>query len=216
VATTLDHRDGIAVLNLGDDENRLSPGRLDAIHAFLDSAETDARGLVTVGTGKFYSNGLDQDWLAHNDDQADWYVGGLQEVLARVLTFPLPTIAAVNGHAFGGGAMFAMAHDYRLMRSDRGYVCFPEVDIGFSFTPGMAALIQAKLPARTALDAMTTGRRFTGVEAQAAGLVDGVETEDELLAASIDRLALITGKDPHIVGSIKTTMYESVIGALRR
>ncbi|MCG2942458.1 enoyl-CoA hydratase/isomerase family protein, partial [Escherichia coli] len=74
----------------------------------------------------------------------DWYVGRIHELFSRVLTFSLPTAAAVNGHAFGGGAMLAMAHDYRVMRDDRGYFCFPEVDINIPFTPGMAALIQAK------------------------------------------------------------------------
>lgn len=46
-----------------------------------------------------------------------------------MLTLPMPTVAAVTGHAFGGGALLAMAHDWRVMRGDRGYFCFPEVDI---------------------------------------------------------------------------------------
>jgi enoyl-CoA hydratase/carnithine racemase len=61
---------------------------------------------------------------------------------------PLPTVASFNGHAFGAAAMLATAHDYRVMRDDRGYFCFPEVDINIPFTPGIAALIQAKLSPR--------------------------------------------------------------------
>lgn len=106
-------------------------------------------GLVTMGTGKFYSNGLDLDWLAAHGDQMQFYVGRVQALFARMLTLPMPTAAALNGHAFGAGAMLAIAHDYRVMRADRGYFCFPEVDIHIPFTPGMAALIQAKLTPET-------------------------------------------------------------------
>jgi enoyl-CoA hydratase/carnithine racemase len=145
MTASLDYHDDIAVLTIGDDENRFSPDWLDAVGSLLDDAEANARGLITVGDGKFYSNGLDLDWLIANGDRADWYVERVQALFARTLTFPLPTVAAVNGHAFGAGAMLAIAHDFRIMRVDRGYYCFPEVDINIPFTPGMAALIQAKL-----------------------------------------------------------------------
>lgn len=46
---------------------------------------------------------------------------GVQSILAKLLAPPMPTVAAVTGHAFGGGAMLGMAHDWRVMRTDRGY-----------------------------------------------------------------------------------------------
>ena len=85
-----------------------------------------------------------------------------------------PHVAAINGHAFGAGSMLAMAHDFRVMREDRGYFCFPEVDIHIPFTEGMAALIQAKLTPSAAVESMTTGRRYDGPAAQASGIVDAV------------------------------------------
>ncbi len=90
---------------------------------------------MTTADSKFYSNGLDLDWLGAHSDQGDWYVGRVQGLLARVLTLPVPTAAAVVGHAFGAGAMLATAHDFRVMRDDRGFFCFPEVDIRIPFTP---------------------------------------------------------------------------------
>ncbi|WP_280241106.1 enoyl-CoA hydratase/isomerase family protein [Nocardia abscessus] len=215
MTANLHYQDKIAVLTLGDGENRFSPDWLDAVNAHLDAIERDAQGLVTIGSGKFYSNGLDLDWLMANGDRAEWYVSRVQELFARILTFPLPTIAAVNGHTFGAGAMLAIAHDYRVMREDRGYYCFPEVDINIPFTPGMAALIQAKLNSQAAVTAMTTGHRFGGPDALTAGLVDATASEAELLTTAVDRLTPIIGKNPATLAAIKTTMYSTVTAALR-
>ncbi|MEV0857060.1 enoyl-CoA hydratase-related protein [Nocardia fluminea] len=215
MTANLHYQDKIAVLTLGADENRFSPDWLDTVNAHLDAVEREAQGLITTGSGKFYSNGLDLDWLMANGDRADWYVGRVQELFARILTFPLPTIAAVNGHAFGAGAMLAIAHDYRVMREDRGYYCFPEVDINIPFTPGMAALIQAKLSSPAAVTAMTTGHRFSGPDALAAGLVDATAPDAEVLPAAVDRITPLLGKNPATLAAIKTTMYSAVTAALR-
>jgi enoyl-CoA hydratase/carnithine racemase len=212
--STLEYRDNIAVLTLGDDENRFSPDFLDTIDAQLTEVKDNAQGLITTGIGKFYSNGLDLDWLGANGERLGWYVGRVQELLNRILTFPLPTVSAVNGHAFGAGSMLAIAHDYRVMRDDRGYFCFPEVDIHIPFTPGMAALIQAKVPPQTAVTAMTTGHRYGGPEAVAAALVDGTAPEAGVVDAAVGRLQPILGKDSGTLGAIKTTMYAAVTEAL--
>lgn len=209
-------RDGpIAILTLGDDENRFSPEWLDTVNSHLTDIENNADALVTVGTGKFYSNGLDLDWLSANSSRGDWYIEAVQGLLARLLTFARPTVAAVNGHAFGAGAMLAIAHDFRVMRSDRGYYCFPEVDIKIPFTKGMAALVQAKLSPQTAVTAMTTGHRFTAPDAHAAGLVDDTAPGEELVSAAVSRLQPLVGKDRGTLGAIKITMYGCVTAALR-
>ena len=212
---TLEQVDGIAVLTLGDDENRFTPDFLDTVHAQLDQILADgATGLVTTATGKFYTNGLDLDWLAANGEKTKWYVGQVQSLLARVLTLPVPTAAAIVGHAFGAGAMLATAHDFRVMRTDRGYFCFPEADIRIPFTPGMAALIQAKLTPQAAVASMTTGRRFGAPDAQTYGIVDAVAAEGAITAAALDLLRPLAGKDPGTLGAIKTTMFGPAAEAL--
>jgi enoyl-CoA hydratase/carnithine racemase len=214
VTPAVHYRDHVAVLTLGDDENRFSPDWLDAVAALLDDVEQRAQALVTTGVGKFYSNGLDLDWLMAHGERTQWYVGQVQALLARMLVFPMPTIAAVNGHAFGAGSMLAIAHDYRVMRQDRGYFCFPEVDIRIPFTAGMAALIQAKTTPQTAVHAMTTGHRHGGEDALRAGLVDETTDEAALVDRAVARVLPIVGKDPGTMGAIKATMYAEVVGAL--
>jgi enoyl-CoA hydratase/carnithine racemase len=211
----LHYEEKIAVLDLGDDENRFSPVFLDEINAHLDEiVGAGTQGLVTTGGGKFYSNGLDLDWLMSHGDQTQWYVGRVQGMLARFLTLPIPTAAAVVGHAFGAGAMLALAHDFRVMRADRGFFCFPEVDIRIPFTPGMAALIQAKLTPQAAVTSMTTGRRFGGDDAAHLGIVDAVAGEAAVTAAAIDILRPLDGKDPGTLGAIKQTMFGPAAQAL--
>lgn len=214
---TLHYQEPVFVLNLGDDENRFSPEWLKAANALLDTIVTNAdpTALVTTGTTKFYSNGLDLDWLLSHGDQAEQYLVEVHELFARVLTLPMPTVAAVNGHAFGAGAMLAMAHDFRIMRSDRGYFCFPEADISMPFTPGMAALIQGKVTPQAAVASMTTGRRFGGPEARRLGLVDDVASESELVDHATELVRPLAGKDRGTLGAIKSTMFAPAVAALR-
>jgi enoyl-CoA hydratase/carnithine racemase len=214
---TLHQDHPVHVLDLGDDENRFSPSWITGVHELLDTVVrgAEAAALVTTGRGKFFSNGLDLAWLGEHGDRAPDYLRDVQHLLARLLTLPVPTIAAVNGHAFGAGAMLAMAHDFRIMRSDRGYFCFPEVDITIPFTPGMAALVQAKLTPAAAIAAMTTGRRFDAPTAVGYGLVDRAADQAALVAAATEAVRPLAGKDRDTLGSIKSTMFAGAYAALR-
>ncbi|WP_406815379.1 enoyl-CoA hydratase-related protein [Mycobacterium sp. M23085] len=215
MTVTLDYADKIAIIRLGEDENRFSPAFLDDIDDALSQAVSDgAQGLVTTAVGKFYSNGLDLEWLSAHTDQGQWYIGRVHRLLARMLTLPLPTAAAVVGHAFGAGAMLAIAHDFRVMRADRGYFCFPEVDIRIPFNPGMAALIQSKLTPRAAVASMTTGRRFSGPDAERFGIVDATCPEGAVTDTALDAVRPLQGKDPGTLGAIKQTMFDAAVRAL--
>jgi enoyl-CoA hydratase/carnithine racemase len=212
---TLKRDDDVYVLDLGADENRFHPDWLAAVNTALDEVEGSPAPLVTTASGRIYSNGLDLDWLGQHGDELQSYVANVQALLARMLEFPVPTVAAVPGHVFAAGAMFALAHDFRVMRADRGFFCLPEVDINIPFTPGMAALIQAKLTPATAHEAMTTGRRFGGVDAAAAGLVDTAVPEDEVLTTALARARGLAGKNPQTLKAIKAQMYVTQLAALR-
>lgn len=211
---TLTNEHGLHILNLGSDENRFTEERVGEIEAALDTVVANPAPLVTIADGKFFSNGLALEWMRANPDQASAYSLRVRALLARFLTLPVPTVAAINGHAFGAGALLATAHDWRVMRSDRGFFCYPEIDLKLSFGRGYGSLIQAKFTPRTALDAMTTGQRYGGEDALAVGLVDATASESGLLEAARARVAGLAGKDPATLGAIKSTMYAEVVERL--
>jgi enoyl-CoA hydratase/carnithine racemase len=214
---TLDRQDDVFVLDLGNTENRFRPDWCAEVGALLDEVEhaCGPRALVTAATGKFWSNGLDLDWLSGHPDQAGDFLTGVQELLARMLSLPVIGVAALQGHAFAAGAMFSLAHDFRVMRADRGYWSLPEVDIDIPFSTGMSALIQARLSARTAHEAMCTARRYGGHDALAAGIVDATAAEDAVRSVAIETAAPLAAKAGPTLGTIKARMYAPALDALR-
>jgi enoyl-CoA hydratase/carnithine racemase len=210
-------RDGdVFVLSLGDGENRFNPEHCAVLEEALSAVEATSapRALVTVATGKFWSNGLDLEWIGAHPDELQGAVDRYHRLLAAFLGAGVPTVAAVQGHAFAAGAMFAMVHDHVVMRSDRGFWCVPEADLGMAFTPGMTALLQARLPRRAAREAMLTARRYSGPEALAAGIVDEAVPGEQVLERSIAFAATMATKHPGTLRKIKGRLYAAAIDAL--
>jgi len=209
----------VFVLCMQDGENRFRDDSLAAWSAALDEVEhaDGPKALVTTGSGKFYSNGLDLEWaFRERKDAFPDYILSVLAVLGRVLTFPCVTVAACNGHAFGAGAQLLAAHDYRLMRADRGYFCMPEIDMRVSLHPGMTALLAARLPGRTVHEVLATGRRYGGADATAAGIVEEALPEAELLARALAIAAPLATKAHPVMKRIKSDLYPHVLAALRQ
>ena len=204
------------VLRMRAGENRFSMELLDRLNTALDQVEAadGPRALVTTGDGKFYSNGLDLDWLASAPDRAGEYLSAVYRLLGRMLGFPALTVAALNGHAFGAGALLATAHDVAVMRADRGYWCMPEADLGLPLSAQFLSVLTAKLPARALQQAVMTGRRFGGAEAAAAGIVHESVAADKVLTSAIAIAAGLTVKDRRTVAEHKRLLYGDVIAGL--
>ncbi len=215
-------RDGaVFVLQLNEGENRLNRSFVDGVNRALDEVEASQgeAALVTTGEGRFYSNGLDLEWLAGvaREDVAP-FLNDVNRLFARLLAFPVATVAAINGHAFAAGLMLALAHDFRVMRADRGFACLPEIDLamGAPLTAGMYALLGARLPAATLHEALVTGRRYGGVEAAAAGIVHEAAAEADVLPRAVERARGLAGKDRATMAALKRGLFESALEVLNR
>jgi enoyl-CoA hydratase/carnithine racemase len=142
--------------------------------------------LVTTGEGRFFSNGLDLRAIELHPGCADEVSKLFTSLIRRIVTYPLVTVAAVNGHAFGGGCMFALAHDIRVMRRDRGWLCVPAVALGLRLPADVLRMARLKLTPLAASALLVGGRRIGGVEAYARyALVECACEEVDLLGHAV-------------------------------
>ena len=217
--------DEVVLLDLGDGEKRFNPSSIAAMNAALDQVESiiasgDQISMITTGSDKFFSNGIDLDWMFGDDAQASPdtipdFISSMMGMWARVLALPIPTIAAVNGHAFAGGAMFVLAHDHVLMRADRGYWCVNEVLLKLPLAPGMQAILEAKLPKATLRKAILTAHRFDAASAVAAGIADEAHDGAMLRDRAIELAQLLAPTANPILGRLKEDLYADALATLR-
>ena len=209
----------VFVLRFRSGENRFNRAFLDVFQAALDEVEASSgpAALVTVGEDKFYSNGLDLTWLSGDGAaEAGVFVKDFIRFFGRLMGFPVPTVAAMNGHAFAGGGMLALAHDFRVMRSDRGYFCLPEIDLRLPFAAGMTALIKSRLTPTTFRDVIFSGARIGGAEALERRIVDEAVPAEEVLPRAIARAAALADKDRATLQTIKRGMYADALAVLAK
>jgi enoyl-CoA hydratase/carnithine racemase len=209
MALEMDQRGAVAILRWDDGENRVNLDSMTEWHAALDELEgvEGPLAMVATGTGKYFSNGLDLDRLGTDPDEVGPTIELLHQLLGRLLLFPAYIVAAVNGHAFAAGAMISACFDARVMRTDRGYWCFPEVDISLPFDAGMTAAVSARLPAEAVQDAMLTGRRYAAEDALALGIVTDTADEARVLDTAIALAEPMAGKDRAVIREHKRLLF---------
>ena len=212
----LERQGEVFVLTMDDGENRWNTTFVRAIAKALDTvqASTGAAALVTRSVSeKFFSNGLDLAWLRESGEHrgGDRAVFGAEfmTLMARIITFPMPTVCAINGHAFGAGFMSALCHDVRCMRVDRGFACANEVEIGMVIPEPELALFRHKLPINVFFETVQLARRWSGPDALAAGIVQQVHPVETLTSAAISRAAELArlGANREVYGRMKESIY---------
>ena len=212
----LDREGEVFVLTMDDGENRWNTTFVRAFSAALDEVEasTGPAALVTTSSSpKFFSNGLDLEWRQtegeHRGGDRDAFGVEFMALMGRIITLPIPSIAAINGHAFGAGFMSALCHDQRFMRSDRGFACANEVEIGMVIPPPELALFKHKIPAHAFFETVQLARRWTGPDAMAAGFVQQVEPVETLNESAIRRAAELArlGANREVYGRMKESIY---------
>lgn len=213
----------VAIVTLNDGENRFNPDFIDALLGALDSIEQETQAstlVVRSAHEKIFSNGMDLMWLLPYMEKSDTATVKkifyhLNVLFKRLLTYPLISIAAVSGHAFGAGAIFSCTFDFRFMRSERGYLCLPEIDLGMPFLPGMNAILRSVIPENVLSEMQFTGMRMTAEMCERHGIVKGAIPGDQLLegvlefARQIDKRRTITqvmksGRNKSIIDAIDT------------
>jgi enoyl-CoA hydratase/carnithine racemase len=150
-------------------------------NSFRQSSSEGGAVVVTSFSSKFWSAGLDID--EHHDDP-DSHAKGFYPLVAELLSYPFATVAMITGHTFGGASLIALACDYRVMNSRRGYFSLPSVKMGVHF-PGIGILPRMKLQPQIARKMLMEGFRWTSGQAFEDGIVDEMAEPDIMLARAI-------------------------------
>lgn len=206
------------LITMNEGQNTICPQWQQRMLDILDLVEADCgqgAALVLAGADKFFCNGLNLEVVMQlAPEEMEQFGRRMAEVHQRFLVLPCPTVAAVNGHAFAGGAFMALSCDYRIMREDRGWFSVSEVDVGVPVPAAMMGILQGKLPANTARDALLTGKRYTAEEAMAAGIADGKAPMEELLVQAKTLASQLGTKEPGIFKTLKQTWFGPMADAL--
>jgi enoyl-CoA hydratase/carnithine racemase len=205
-------KDGhIYILTLDNQDNTICLNWQEKILVALDEMENNyhkGTALVVIGKDKFFSNGVNIDVMKkYNESELKKFARTMLDIHRRLLLLPFPTVAAINGHAFAGGAFLALSLDYRIMREDRGWISISEVDAGVPIPAPMMDILRTKLPPATLRDAVLTGKRYTASEAIVDGLVDSTATSEYLLAKATELAVSLASKEPGIFKTLKQTLY---------
>jgi len=206
----------VFTLTLNDGENRWNTTFVRAIAKALDEVEASSgpAALVTTSSNeKFFSNGLDLEWVrstgGHRGGDRGVFADEFMSLMGRLITLPIPSVCAINGHAFGAGFMAALCHDVRIMREDRGFVCANEMQLGMAIPRPELALFRHKLPLNAFYETVQLARRWTGPDAKSVGIVQQVASAENLLRVALQRANELAplGANRKVFGGQKETLY---------
>ena len=212
----IDHnREGdLQIVTLKDGANMVTPAWQARFIEILDAVEADSdgnAGLVLTGTEKFFCSGLNVEVvMSLESDARARFSQSMMKLMHKLIRLPVPTVAAINGHAFAAGAFLALACDYRIMREDRGWFCISEVDVGVPIGEAMMSLLKGKVSPQTARESVLSGKRYVADEAIAAGLADEKASEGELLGRAQTLAGELATKERKIFSTLKHQLYADV------
>ena len=203
----------IAYLNYNE-QNRFDLKLLEALDQQLDTFAEDDSVKTVIFTGKeqkFFSNGLNVRWMVQQspEEQQAFFIK-MHHLMHKTFLFPKPLIGCINGHNFGLGAIWSCAFDFRLMNGEKGWTCFPEIDVGVLIPESMMAIIEYLLPTHHYNRVVLTGQRITGPEAVSIGLAESAHPPEELMDQCIQFAQHLASKNLQIYASLKERMRREV------
>lgn len=216
----LEQQGPVAILTMNSEQNRHNPDFLAIFNQQLDKIETNAEFksvVLSSSSDKNWSLGIDVDWMASAqnspEDIANFMLAVVQ-LFKRILTFPMPVIAAINGHTYGNGAVLACACDFRLMREDRGFFCFPEVDLSIPFFPSMFPTILKAIPQPLFNRLAMSGQRIDAKILLENQVLEATFESPQALAAGAVKFAQQFDKKRWIYAQNKSQMFTEILTAM--
>lgn len=207
--------DAVRVLTLNRPAklNALNRAALAELKAVLDvlSADPSLRVLIVTGAGsKAFVAGADiSEFEGFTTDSAAEYAREGQAVFDRLEQLPVPSIAAINGFALGGGCELALACTFRLM-ADTARMGLPETSLGLIPGFGGTQRLARAVGRQRALELILTGRQVTAAEAVALGLALEVVPADRLMAYAQEFAERLASRAPLAVRYAREAVAEGL------
>ena len=216
-------KDGtVAIMVMNNGENRQNLEWAEAMMSTYEEiiADDEIKALVlTSSDPKNFSQGVDVQWVAQKQSEKDFaviskWIHKNHEVFTAMLMAPIPTIAAVTGHAFGNGAMLAGACDFRFMRADRGYFCLPEIDLSIQFIPSMMEWMKRIMPYHLFTRLVLSGERVTAAELEKYNVILKASENYEKTIEDAVAYARTFNKSRVNMAEMKRRMYRHILNVM--
>ena len=209
----------VAVVRIDDGKaNAISHEVLDALHAALDRAESEARAVVIAGRDGRFSAGFHLPTMTAGTTEMRGLVSAGAELLLRIYLLPLPVVVACTGHALAAGALVLLVGDTRVGASGDFKIGLNEVAIGMQLPVFGIELARDRLAPAQFTAATIQARIFSPDDAIAAGYLDQTAAPDDVVAVAIaeaSRLAeLRTGAYAETKARARTTTVDFVLSTL--
>lgn len=185
----------------------------------VEAEKTNKALILTSSDEKNWSQGIGVMWLMSSvqggkRDDVKAFLSTMDEIYTLMMQYPMPIIAAMSGHTFGNGIVIAAACDFRFMRSDRGFVCFPEVDMNIPFVPGLIDVILKAIPKHKFNEMILTGRKMSAEEMADANFIDKTFDSVEALNEGALEFAKTFNKSRAIFAEHKRRLHKPTLEAL--
>ncbi|ADK83508.1 Enoyl-CoA hydratase/isomerase [Desulfarculus baarsii DSM 2075] len=212
----------VAVLTMDDGPNKQDLDFARRMLACLQEIMADAEVsslVLTSADAKNFSQGVNVEWLLERQQAGDaqtikQFMYSMNELFKSLLLLPIPSIAVIGGHAYGNGSILACGCDFRFMRADRGYFCFPEINVGIPFLPSMIKYVSRVMPNAYFNELLLSGRPVGGVELEKMGVVTKAIADPELLLSQAIAYAATFEKKRGIFAEMKKRMHAEIIQAM--
>lgn len=198
VVHTDDREGGVRLLTLDrPPANAINGELLTELDAALVAAEEDSavRSVVLTGAGRFFSGGFDLKAERRQGDAVTDAAVQYKTANRRLLAFPKPTVAMINGHCIAGGFVFAMACDHRLAADARFTIGVNEVSIGAAWPVAAMEIMRTRLPDHLLSELMLGAGLYPSSEAVRLGLAHRLVPVADLASEALS-LATRLGSHP--------------------
>lgn len=216
VSSKYDNKTAIITLNRPK-VNALNERVVTELQAAFQNARSNdyINAVVLTGEGSFFSFGFDvPEFMSYPKSSFESHVINFSKLVKEIFMFPKPVIAAINGHSVAGGAVLALACDYRLMVSQKAKIALNEMTFGSSLFSSVTEPLQYAVGQRKSEEIIYSGKMYSGDEALSMGLIDKLVNEDQFLEAVSELTQDFAAKDITAFASIKKMLKQETLNRI--